>query len=199
MLHAKPQWKFFCSMPCGTVLDRRLLKMKTHYSKTRQFCCLASMVAGLFLASENLGASPVNAERISAEISAANEVVIYSLEPGNAAKREDKGACVGLCYYGWAVLGQTRISLRSLPVRQIKSWLDKPESDEQSLCFEPRHGVRIVTATSVIDFVVCFECDAVEIYVDAKASGHALSPSNVQVDWDRLLSKAGVRLAQPLE
>jgi hypothetical protein len=173
--------------------------MKGNHSKTLEFCSVASAVVALLLTSEKMKASPSSSERIAAKISAAADVVIYSLEPGDAAKKDDEGACVGLCYYGWTVLGQTRISSRSLPVKQIKSWLKKPVSGEQALCFEPRQGVRIVTATGVVDFVVCFECDAVQTYVDAEAVAVAFSPSNVQLDWDRILSKAGIRLAQPAE
>jgi hypothetical protein len=134
---------------------------------------------------------------IASALASAKKVFLYSLEPGEAGKRDPSGDCVGLCYYGWTVLGQVEISPRSGLTGQIAAWLKNPEPDETVLCFDPRHGIRVITSKKTVDFVICFECKGVEVYVDSQPVEVSLPPSNVQRDWDRLLKKAGIKLAEP--
>jgi hypothetical protein len=140
---------------------------------------------------------PFTAADIVAALASSKRIVLYSLQPGEAGARSDDGACLGLCYFGWPVLGHTELSLSSGFARRIAAWLKQPESKESTLCFNPRHGVHVVTKNHVLDFVVCFECAGVEIYVDAKSVQVNPIPINSEKDWDRLLRRAGVRLAAP--
>jgi hypothetical protein len=148
----------------------------------------------------NLWSSPLSREQLIAQIRSAKEIIVYSLEPAQPEMRDSNGECMGLCYYGWPVLGQVTMSARSnQQVKQVVNWLKKAESEGHSLCFEPRHGIRVVTSNNTLDFVICFECDTAEVYVDAIGTDISLEPANAQKDWDRLLKKAGVKLAQPAE
>jgi hypothetical protein len=173
--------------------------MKQHQSQYRRdikICKSAVIACGLLSASAvGLTASLPERADIGSTLASAERVVLYSLEPGKAAVRDPSGACVGLCYYGWPVLGQMEVSLRSGLTKQVASWLKNPEPDEKALCFDPRHGVRVIAKEKTIDFVICFECDGVAVYVNSKEVKLSPHPSNVQRDWDRLLRKAGVKLA----
>lgn len=152
----------------------------------------------LMSASTAILAAPLSSRvDIASALASATKVVMYSLEPGEAGARDPDGACVGLCYYGWPVLGQVEISRRARLIGQVTSWLKNPDPNEKALCFDPRHGLRVITTEAAFDFVVCFECEGVEIYVDSKPVEVSPHPNNIQRDWDRLLKKAGVLLAEP--
>lgn len=154
-------------------------------------CCLMSASAAIF------SAPLPNEDDISNMLGSAKKVILYSLEPGEAGTRDVNGECVGLCYYGFSVLGQVEVSIRSRLIGQLTSWWRNPEPEEAALCFDPRHGVRIITAEKTIDFVVCFECEGVQVYVNSLAVDVTPHPTDIQRDWDRLLKNAGVQLAEP--
>ena len=185
----------------ATFVDQGLLKMNKYLNQLFVRSCSLMAITGalLFSGSFNLSASAqYSRTELTRDLSSANSVVLYSLEPGDSGRRDDNGECIGLCYYGWPVLGQVGILSKYSIVKQVTLWLKNPEPPEQALCFNPRHGVRITTNASIIDLVVCFECDAVEIYFNSIALEVTAYPQNIQAEWDRLLKKSGVKLAEPL-
>jgi hypothetical protein len=178
------------------LMDWRLLKMKKRYlipNAIRPF-----WFGFLLLVSAGISSAPLaNRTELINAVASAKKIILFSLEPGDSGQRDpDTGACLGHCYFGWPVLGQVKISPRSKLLGQMSAWVKTPEPNEQALCFDPRHGLRIITEESTIDFVVCFECEGIEVYVDSKLIALSPKPSNVQRDWDRILKKAGVKLSQ---
>jgi hypothetical protein len=65
-------------------------------------------------------------------------------------------------------------------------------------CFLPRHGIRVKHAGKVADFVICFECNNVRVYVDGGAETEFLVSDSPAKMFNDILKDAGVKLpAQP--
>jgi hypothetical protein len=62
-------------------------------------------------------------------------------------------------------------------------------------CFSPRHGLRVTWHDHIYDFVICYECKSMLIYVDGRSvAGLALTGS--AKTFDEILRAAHVELAK---
>ena len=137
---------------------------------------------------------------IANAIANASSITMFSLEPGEKGRRDSRGACIGHCYFGWPVLGQTLLNAKQSKAtrKDLAAWLAVPEPEAIMMCFDPRHGVRIVAGQHTYDFVVCFECAQAQVFRDSAAEPIAyLYRGTSQKGWDALLNSAGVALASP--
>ena len=144
------------------------------------------------------GANPKT--EIALALAGAKSVSLLSLEPGESGSRDSDGACAGYCYFGWPVLGQTVTSPTvSASIRKdLSAWLAAPAPEAVALCFNPRHGIRVVANGHIYDFVVCFQCSQAEVFKDSAAEPIAhLFYYGSSKKWDLLLSSAHVPLASP--
>jgi hypothetical protein len=125
-------------------------------------------------------------------LTVADHFELLSLDPENGATREPGH------FWGWRVLGSVvvgpgdRDALVSALERGIAEnggWV--------AACFIPRHGIRASRGAASVDLVVCFECAQVYIIPDGKWSGSVLVTDSPQPAFDRVLSAAGVPLAEP--
>lgn len=68
-------------------------------------------------------------------------------------------------YYGYEILGRAPISKERgyELIRSIKQGM--AESQYSFACFEPRHGLRLTANDSIVDIVICFECQWIKVYV----------------------------------
>ena len=125
-------------------------------------------------------------------------VTLLSLEPGPDGARDSEGACAGSCYFGWPVLGQVAPSSAAAKFLRadLSAWVAAPEPEAIAMCFNPRHGVRVVANGHTYDFVVCFECARTEVFKDSAAEPIAyLYYGADQGAWDAILSSARIPLA----
>ena len=138
-------------------------------------------------------------DEVARAVADASSVTIFSLEP---AARETGKDCTGLCYFGWPVLGQTSVTRATAKTirNDLSVWVAAPEPKAIQLCFNPRHGVRLIANGHTYDFVVCFECAQAEVFKDSAAEplAHFYYNAN-QKGWDVVLSAAHVPLAAPAE
>jgi hypothetical protein len=101
--------------------------------------------------------------------------------------------------YEFPVLGRVSITdpeLQRRVITAVKQDLDSSR-DERYFCFFPRHLLRVVKGGRTIDFLICFQCNDYQVYVDGKpAKGRTRS---VGTDSEELLNKlltdAGVPVA----
>lgn len=87
----------------------------------------------------------------------ADKVVLYSIDP--TGSRATTGAIAG---YG--VLGKTEIKdahTRSKLALALAGALDK---NAGAKCFDPRHVLRATSGETTVDFVICFECQQMQIW-----------------------------------
>ena len=69
-------------------------------------------------------------------------------------------------FYGYPILGKVEIVPPQERIKLLNAFAKgvRESSGDAANCFNPRHGIRIVTETSTNDFVICFECLQVQAY-----------------------------------
>ncbi len=103
-------------------------------------------------------------------------------------------------FHGWKVLGKKVIDKaevrKSLVLAFEKGVAEYKEIGKK--CFLPRHGIRVKHAGKVADFVLCFECNNVRVYVDGREEPAFLVSDSPAKMFNDILKEAGVKLpAQP--
>jgi Protein of unknown function (DUF1559) len=103
-------------------------------------------------------------------------------------------------FHGWKVLGKKAIDKaevrKSLVLVFEKGVAEYKEMGKK--CFLPRHGIRVKHAGKVADFVICFECNNVRVYVDGGVETEFLVSDSPAKTFNNILKDAGVKLpAQP--
>lgn len=119
----------------------------------------------------------------------ADEFRLLSLDP-RLSRDAAKGA-----FHGYKILGSTQV--RDVGTRgKLVSALEKGIAEnggEIAACFNPRHGIHVTRGKEYADFVICFECDQVEIYGTGR--GGALTTSSPQDIFNQVLKDAKVPLS----
>lgn len=98
------------------------------------------------------------------EVDDVKQLELYSLAPRGKDDSEPKQTQE--TFHGWRVLGKTTIPdsrLQSKISRKLTEGLESQHGG-RAACFEPHHGLRIVTDEGTTDMVICFMCDQVNIY-----------------------------------
>ena len=63
-------------------------------------------------------------------------------------------------------------------------------------CFLPRHGIRVKHDGKAADFVICFECHHVRVYVDGEGEKAFLVSDSPAETFNTVLKDAGVELPE---
>jgi len=122
----------------------------------------------------------------------ADSFELFSLDPDELARVEKGG------FHGWRVLGQTTIKNKATRQRLIKA-LEKGVNDNDGSaagCFNPRHGIRVKRGKTTADFVICYECLSMEVYIDGKKGG-ALTTRAPERVLNKVLKDRKVPLPKP--
>jgi hypothetical protein len=130
-----------------------------------------------------------------------DEVTLFSIDGSNLFHPPNRDKPNGREWqYGWPVLGEVRIAdpdLRRRVVNAVKQDLTSTPQ-ERSLCFQPRHMLRMVEGRRTIDLLICYKCGSREVYVNGKTA--EMQTSSVDKSSQELLNKiltdAGVSLSR---
>jgi hypothetical protein len=112
---------------------------------------------------------------LTKELQNAERIEVFRLNP---KPLPDEGKNTKRGFHGYAILieGQTETAERR---KEIASFLGKTlhwNELRKALCFNPRHGVRVVSGKQTLDFLICFECYRVQVFEGDKLhSSFALS------------------------
>ena len=118
----------------------------------------------------------------------ADQLELFSLDPSERDK--EKG------FHDHPVLGKTTIK-EEKDRKKIVSALMKGIADnkgEVGKCFEPRHGIRVKHDDKTVDFVICFHCKHIHVYVGDKKT-NLRTTGSPQTVFDGILKAAEVPLA----
>jgi hypothetical protein len=88
---------------------------------------------------------------------------LLSIRPARIEKTE--GA---FNFHGWEVIGRTFVresAVRKKLVASLRSGIEE-NTGIGAACFRPRHGIRVTEKGKVTDFIICFECYQIQVYVD---------------------------------
>jgi hypothetical protein len=74
-------------------------------------------------------------------------------------------------FHGYKILGTVVIADSETRKKLISSFEQAVAENDgvSAACFNPRHGIRAARNDKHADFVICFECDQVEVFGDVQA------------------------------
>jgi hypothetical protein len=100
---------------------------------------------------------------LTKELQKAQRVQVFRLDP-----KPLKGKTAGAKgeFHGYDILSESSAGTADAR-KEVTAFIAKTlhwNELRKALCFNPRHGVRVVVGKRTLDFLVCFECYAVEVY-----------------------------------
>jgi hypothetical protein len=125
-------------------------------------------LADLHAQAKKAADNPIPAE-FSKALEKAAALELYSLDPAARVAKPDAG------FHGWSVLGKTQVKKEPLAklVAALKQGAAEADQRVSAGCFRPRHGIRVQLDGKSYDFVICFECVVVMLYMDREAKSNA--------------------------
>jgi hypothetical protein len=124
----------------------------------------------------------------------ADKLELFSLKPEKGQKPKNG-------FRGRKVLGKTLVKKardRKALVAALKKGV-KDSDGSVAGCFNPRHGIRVTHKGKTAEFVICFECLSMMIYVDGKQVKGCLTTGSPEATFDKVLAAAKVPLAPKKE
>jgi hypothetical protein len=117
---------------------------------------------------------------------------LLSLDP----KTHDEDPTIG--FHGWKVLGKAVVDDAAIAKKLVVALKQGAEESDGAAagCFHPRHGIHVTHNGKSADFVICFECLSVNLYVTENAEDGFQITRSPQPVFDEVLKKAGVPLAE---
>jgi len=125
------------------------------------------------------------------------QMFLYSLDPHDARRFEAKlPKNSDKSFHGIPVLGKAEITSNEEKASLIKALADGARGNDGLVanCFDPRHGLRIVSKTATNDFVICFECLSVQTH-GFKAGSGFLTSRSPQASFDKALGEHKLKRA----
>jgi hypothetical protein len=116
----------------------------------------------------------------------ADQFELLSLNPDQQQKQA-KGDFHGFRVLGTAVISDTETR------KKLVSTFKKAVAENHgtaAACFNPRHGIRVIRNEKRADFVICFECNQVQVF--GEVQGTFLITSSAQPLFDSVLRSSGV-------
>ncbi len=121
----------------------------------------------------------------------ATEFECYSLDPSRVLKKNDKD----MYFHNWKVLGKT--TLKGDDAKKVRAAIDKGRKNSDgsvALCFNPRHGVRILHGKKTYDLLICYECHSAMIFEGDQKIGEFLTAPGPEKSLNKVLQAANVPL-----
>lgn len=127
--------------------------------------------------------------------------ILFSLDPLIAFEAEKEKLKPEENHHGFKILGSTELVNPETKTTAIASLADAVRNFNgiAAGCFFPRHSLRVITAKgATYDFVTCFECYHIEVYLGEKRIGGA-GIFGSQEQLDKILTAAKIPLPKPPE
>jgi hypothetical protein len=125
---------------------------------------------------------------IAERISKAERLEVYRL---NSTFIEDEQKAKG-SFHGYEILAQAKAESAEQR-KEIGSFVGAVlhwNKLRMALCFNPRHGLRVISGKDTLDLVICFECSRVEVYDNGKLGGTFALTRQATNPLDRLLHRS---------
>src|SRR5262249_15617824 len=112
---------------------------------------------------------------LAKELQKAERIEVFRLNP---KPLPDEAKDAKRAFHGYAMLAEGQAETAEHR-KEIASFLGKTlhwNEFRKAACFNPRHGVRVVSGRQAVDFLLCFECYRVDVFDGEKLrSSFALS------------------------
>ncbi|MBL8803929.1 MAG: hypothetical protein JNN27_18135 [Planctomycetes bacterium] len=158
----------------------------------------ASVLASFLVACSLPTASGDVLERLN-PLDGAARVELYALrpEPARLAPAGDRTRE----FHGYEVLGEAALTDPALAT-QLARLISRGVAENDgsaALCFNPRHGVRVVRDGHTLDLVICYECMQIYVYDPHVTNPNGfetwLTTQSVEPDVTRIFEGLGLTLA----
>jgi hypothetical protein len=132
-------------------------------------------------------------------IRSAEQLVVYSIDGreddgGDSERSRGHGVPKAIGeFHGFPVLGKVEISdaaARREIIGALKDGMARAPAMPRP-CYWPRHGLRIVANGLILEVVICFECEALQIF-DGEQMRQGLINRDAKPEFDKPLRDAGV-------
>lgn len=157
------------------------------------FCLFTSAFASVPFTPNSLPAEAVTAMKTGARF------ILFSLDPPSFGVPKTPELKPVESHHGFKILGSTElvdVTSRASAVAAITNAV-RNYNGVAAGCFNPRHSLRVITATGVTyDFVACFECAGLQVYRGEEGLASA-GLTGSQKGLDDLLTKANITLSKP--
>lgn len=122
----------------------------------------------------------------------AESVEVFSLHPVKPETEPKDG------FHGYKSFGSVKVAKaetrKEVVTKFIKGVMDY--KGDGFRCFDPRHGLRVTAGGKTVDFVICFECANVRVYVgDENQTGFFIGPGPHDL-LTKLLKDAKIELTR---
>lgn len=146
--------------------------------------CLVAVVVALW---------PRMPRAASDALATADQYELLSLDPGRPVAPSPD------LYHGYRVLGQTEVADAATRERLNRALRGGVESvlANRPHCFNPRHGIRVTRAGQTMEFLICFECEQVQVWNGSQRVANWSTDSSPQPVFDDALRQANVPLPKP--
>src|SRR5207248_3305054 len=126
------------------------------------------------------------------------KLTLYSIDgnsynPGEGPKTDET-------FHGYAVLGKIDVAdpeKRKEIMAALKEGIDASDG-RMAKCFWPRHAIRAEQAGKVFEYVICFQCEQMEVYAGIRKQTVPIADTPQQY-FNRLLTDDKVPLAPSWE
>lgn len=178
------------------------MKKKLTIAFATLFCAISTTLWFIFSPSHIIN-SGLTTQRKTLENS--EQFTLYSLDPcsiyaiATDNPKEDHepkpNTTLKEKFHRYTVLGKTRIvdsAIKARLIRALYGGIDEGGS-AGIICFNPRHGIRVVRGEQTVDLLICFECQKIYAYTNS-SSGRAYTSGSPQKIFDSTLVDAKIPL-----
>jgi hypothetical protein len=121
-------------------------------------CCVVALAAALAVAAGPARGEDKIADAARAALENADKIEVMALDPRGGDESKD-------AFHDYKVLARTTVkdedARKTLAAAVLKGIA---EGEAITKCFEPRHGLRVVSKRKTHDFVICYQCTQIHIY-----------------------------------
>lgn len=134
------------------------------------------------------------APELRAIIEHADRATLYSIWPHPGHRSTPPPTSEGE-FHGFPVLGKVELREETTRSRVLQALLISVDDNfaGDSLCFEPRHALRLSRGTDEVDLVICYYCGYM-IITKGKESERVCLSSSSKAALNRVLREAGIKL-----
>jgi hypothetical protein len=166
------------AFPVGYPTERKMKKLVG--------CLLA--VTTCICGNAEFAAEPIRDEAIQ-PLKCAQEVTLYSLEADHKVSADVEG------FYHFPVLGTVRLKNEEAHDAAKAFLAAIRNGGHEALCFKPRHALRVVRNGHTYDYLLCYECQSIEIIKDGHQVLETLEASGSPLVLNNLLKSKHINLS----
>jgi hypothetical protein len=138
------------------------------------------------------------ADAIEKNADSKSKLFLYSLNPHDARFFEGKlPENSKTVFHRYPILGRVEILSSQDKTNLLHAFAKGVRESDGTIanCFDPRHGIRVITSMTTNDFVICFECLQVQAY-GFTPSGFFTTTASSGIVFNKLLDKHRIKKAE---